>query len=155
MAKYEIMLVVDGTLEENNAKISVQELESLINTSDNFKLQELGLKTMAYTINKKNKGWYLQYNFETNNPSIIGEFRRLALINKNVLRHLIINLEKDYGYRATQNEKKIKRSKTKLEKYNERSVRLKAEKEAREKAQVELSEMTGVETTIKKESKNE
>jgi ribosomal protein S6 len=56
MAKYEIMLVVDGTLEENNAKISVQELESLINTSDNFKLQELGLKTMAYTINKKNKG---------------------------------------------------------------------------------------------------
>jgi small subunit ribosomal protein S6 len=72
-----------------------------------------------------------------------------------VLRHLIINLEKDYGYRATQNEKKIKRSKTKLEKYNERSVRLKAEKEAREKAQVELSEMTGVETTIKKESKNE
>jgi small subunit ribosomal protein S6 len=156
MAKYEIILVVDGTLEENNAKVSIQELESLINTSPNFKITELGLKTMAFAINKKNKGWYLQYNFENTDPNIIKEFRRLALINKNVLRHLIINLEKEYGYRSTQNQKKINRSKIQLEKYNERVTRLRAEREAREKAQAELSEMiTPAVVQNKKEKENE
>jgi small subunit ribosomal protein S6 len=55
MAKYEIMLVVDGTLEETAAKDNVSELIKLIDKSKDFKVTELGLKTMAYEIRKMNK----------------------------------------------------------------------------------------------------
>jgi small subunit ribosomal protein S6 len=97
MAKYEIMLVVDGTLDAATAQSSIKELINLINKTTDYKETDLGLKTLAYKINKLDKGYYFQYNFETETPSIIAEFRRLALINKSVLRHLIINQQKDYG----------------------------------------------------------
>ncbi|MDR2823464.1 MAG: 30S ribosomal protein S6, partial [Mycoplasmataceae bacterium] len=135
MAKYEIMLVVDGTLEETAAKDNVSELIKLIDKSKDFKVTELGLKTMAYEIRKMNKAWYFLYNFESDVPPIIAEFRRLALINKSVLRHLIINLEKDYGYRAINNPKKVKKSQEKRKHFDERQIRIKAERELKEKAQ--------------------
>jgi small subunit ribosomal protein S6 len=96
---------------------------------------------MAYQINGQSKAWYLQYNFDCEIPANIAEFRRLALINKAVLRHLIINLEKDYGYRAINNPKKVKVSETKAKKFKERQARFKLEREAKEKAQSELAEI--------------
>jgi small subunit ribosomal protein S6 len=72
----------------------------------------------------------------------------LALINKSVLRHLIINLEKDYGHRAINNPKKVKVSEVKAKKFKERMARIKSERDAREKAQSELAE-------IKKEANRE
>jgi small subunit ribosomal protein S6 len=96
---------------------------------------------MAYQINNQSKAWYFQYNFESTVPKNIAEFSRLALINKAVLRHLIINLEKDYGYRATNNPKKIKISEIKAKKFKERQARIKLERDAREKAQAEFLEM--------------
>jgi small subunit ribosomal protein S6 len=58
-----------------------------------------------------------------------------------VLRHLIINLEKDYGYRAINNPKKVKISEIKMKKFKEKQARIRTEREAREKAQTELAEM--------------
>jgi small subunit ribosomal protein S6 len=57
------------------------------------------------------------------------------------LRHLIINLEKDYGYRAINNPKKVKVSENKAKKFKERQIRAKAEREAKEKAQSELMDI--------------
>lgn len=129
MAKYEIMLVINGKLNEADANKAAGELKALISTNDTKNLKETpyGLKTMAYSINKTNQGFYYQYNFETEIPAVVNEFRRLALINKNVLRHLIINLEKDYGYRAINNPKKVKKSAKKLVIYTEKKKRLEAE----------------------------
>ncbi|MDR1991477.1 MAG: 30S ribosomal protein S6 [Mycoplasmataceae bacterium] len=141
MPKYEIMLLVDGSLDKKNASSSISDLVKTINKSENFKLTELGLKDMAYIINGQNKAWYFQYNFETNIPNDIAEFRRLALINKSVLRHLIINLEKDYGHRAINNAKKVKISKMKAERFKEKQAKMKAEHEAYEKAHLELDEI--------------
>lgn len=108
MAKYEIMLVVRGDLEENAADATCNELMSSLGT--NVDLTKHGVKEMAYAIKKINRGYYYQMNFELASPEGINEFRRLARINKNVLRQLIINLEKDYGYKATVNAKKVARN---------------------------------------------
>lgn len=148
MAKYEIMLLVDGALDEKSAKTSIKELLDIIEKNDKFEFTNLGLKDMAYAIRSQNKSWYFQYNFESNIPTQIAEFRRLALINKSVLRHLIINLEKDYGHRAINNPKKVKVSEVKAKKFKERMARIKSERDAREKAQSELAE-------IKKEANRE
>lgn len=108
MAKYEIMLIVRGDLEEAQADATCNELVLTLGTK--VELTKHGIKEMAYAIKKLNRGYYYQMNFELEGSEGINEFRRLAGINKSVLRQLIINLEKDYGYKATVNAKKIARN---------------------------------------------
>lgn len=110
MAKYEVMLVIKGDIDEKSSKNTLNELVKILKVSD-IKITELGLKELAYEIKKQTKGWYYQLNFESNNQEAMNEFRRLSRINKNLLRQLIINLEKDYGYKASINPKKIEKNK--------------------------------------------
>jgi ribosomal protein S6 len=55
MAKYEIMLLVDGALDEKSAKTSIKELLDIIEKNDKFEFTNLGLKDMAYAIRSQNK----------------------------------------------------------------------------------------------------
>ena len=116
MAKYEIMLVVRGDLEEDAANAVCEELVATLG-AQNVNTTKHGLKEMAYQIKKLDRGYYYQINFESENVEGLNEFRRLARINKNVLRQLIINLEKDYGYRATVNAKKVARNEKRAQIY--------------------------------------
>ena len=43
---------------------------------------------------KYKSGYYFLYNIEAKNDKAVKEFDRVALINENVIRHLIINLDK-------------------------------------------------------------
>lgn len=128
MAKYEIMLIVRGDLEESAASKIANELKNSLKEK-NIKEINYGLKDMAYEIKKIKKGYYFQYNFEAEESAGINEFRRLCGINKNVLRHLIINIEKDYGYRATINPKKVSKSEFKKVQY------VKFQEEAKKRAE--------------------
>lgn len=116
MAKYEIMLVVRGDLEEAVANGVCDELVASLG-AQNVNITKHGVKEMAYQIKKLDRGYYYQINFESENVEGLNEFRRLARINKNVLRQLIINLEKDYGYRATVNAKKVARNEKRAQIY--------------------------------------
>jgi ribosomal protein S6 len=53
MAKYEIDLLVNGSLDESAAKGTIKEFVSLIENQKNFKVDELGNKTLAYKIDKQ------------------------------------------------------------------------------------------------------
>lgn len=130
MAKYEIMLVVRGDIDEEQANKVYSELSKEL-AVDNIQLTKHGLKELAYPIQKNNRGYYFQLNFDSSNTNGINEFRRLARINKNVLRHLIINLEKDYGYKATINEKKIKSNQKRAEIYAKVQEEIKRRNEER------------------------
>ncbi len=130
MAKYEIMLIVSGSLEEKAAdKVADEILSSLKKTK--VETTKYGNKQLAYVIKKDTHGYYYQYNFETDEVPLINEFRRLCLINKNVLRHLIINCEKDYGYRASINEKKVKAAENQAKIYQEKKAQFEKAREAR------------------------
>ncbi len=130
MAKYEIMLIVSGSLEEKAAdKVADEILSSLKKTK--VETTKYGSKQLAYVIKKDTHGYYYQYNFETDEVPLINEFRRLCLINKNVLRHLIINCEKDYGYRASINEKKVKAAENQARIYQEKKAQFEKAREAR------------------------
>ena len=136
MAKYEVMLVVSGELEETKADKVCNELASIISTKD-LKLNKLGLKDLAYEIKKNKKGYYYQLNFTSNDSNSIKEFNRLSRINKQVLRNLVINLEKDYGYKATINPKKIARNQKKAVIYSKVQEELKKKMEERQQQLVE------------------
>ncbi len=96
MNKYEIMFIIQPSLEADNLKKVVQELEKVLtNNKATITLsKELGQKELAYEIKGYKSGYYFLYNIESSDDAAVQEFDRIALINENVIRHLILNLDK-------------------------------------------------------------
>ncbi|MDC4162980.1 30S ribosomal protein S6 [Mycoplasma bradburyae] len=117
MAKYEIMLLVSGKLNQTQAQAVNNELKSVFGDIE-IKEEYLGQKTLEYPINKEVTAHY--YNlFLNSDAQKVHEYKRVSSIRTDVLRTLIINTEKDFGYRATQNEKKVAIAKQKQARYEE------------------------------------
>lgn len=156
MTNYEIMLVVDGTLSTADADKVSNECQKILKGVKDLKETKMGLTKMAYKIGKCSQAYYYVLNFACENPAVIKEFNRLTLINKAVLRHLIINLEHDYGYRAIHNAKKVERSKKKAAIFAERQKKLEeliAAKKAAAALEAKVQEEQKEEEPAKKEPK--
>ena len=96
MKNYEIMFIVRPDMEEEAVKKTVKSFEKIL-TDHKAKItlsKELGQKEFAYEIKKFKSGYYFLYNIEAKNDSAIREFDRVARLDENVIRHLIINLDK-------------------------------------------------------------
>ncbi|NLA34004.1 MAG: 30S ribosomal protein S6 [Tenericutes bacterium] len=95
MTKYEIMFIVNPNLETQEIKGIAEDMKKTLedNQASIKEEKEMGQKELAYTINKHNTGYYFLYLIESENSNAINEFNRLALINENILRHLIIKVE--------------------------------------------------------------
>lgn len=95
MNKYEIMFIVKSDLEEEARKNAVKTLEkTLTNNNATITLsKELGQKEFAYEIKKMKSGYYYLYNIETTTDAAIKEFDRVAGIDENIIRHLILKIE--------------------------------------------------------------
>jgi len=96
MRKYEIMFIVRPDLEENAVKETVKKLEKVL--TDNKAVitlsKELGQKEFAYEIRGFKSGFYYLYNIDSTQESAIKEFNRIATIDENVVRYLVLNIEK-------------------------------------------------------------
>ena len=92
MKKYEIMFIVQPNLESEVLKKTVSDLEKIFtNNKATITLsKELGQKELAYEIKKYKSGYYYLYNIEAENDKAIKEFDRIARINENVIRHMIV-----------------------------------------------------------------
>ena len=96
MKNYEIMFIVRPDVDEATVKSTVKSLEKIL-TDHKAKItlsKELGQKEFAYEIKKFKSGYYFLYNIEANDDAAIKEFDRVARLDENVVRHLIINLDK-------------------------------------------------------------
>ncbi|HHU54396.1 MAG TPA: 30S ribosomal protein S6 [Mollicutes bacterium] len=95
MKNYEIMFIVRPTLGEEEIKEVVKNFENILVTNGgkitNFK--EYGKRDLAYEINNFKSGYYFLFNVETKNSKAVDEFNRLSLISKEIIRHLITNIE--------------------------------------------------------------
>ncbi len=96
MRKYEIMFIVKPDLEEKAVKDTVKKLEKAL--TDNKAVitlsKELGQKEFAYEIKGFKSGFYYLYNIDSNNDAAVKEFDRLASLDENIVRHLVLNIEK-------------------------------------------------------------
>ena len=96
MKTYEIMFIVRTDVEESVVKNTVKALEKTL-TDNKAKItlsKELGQRELAYEIKKQKSGYYYLYNIEAKDDKAIKELDRVARINENVIRHLILNIEK-------------------------------------------------------------
>ena len=96
MRKYEIMFIVKPDLDEKVIKDTVKKLEKTL--TDNKAVitlsKELGQKEFAYEIKGFKSGFYYLYNIDSTSDNAIKEFGRIASIDENIIRHLVINIEK-------------------------------------------------------------
>lgn len=95
MNKYEIMFIVNPTLDEATIKKVAEDMKNIIVNAKGeiTEEQEMGQRDLAYEINKHKKGYYFFYAVNAK-PEVIKEFNRLANVNENVIRHLIVKVEK-------------------------------------------------------------
>lgn len=96
MRKYEIMFIVKSDTTEEERKEIVSNLENAFtkNKATITLSKELGQRELAYEIKKCKSGFYYLYNIESNDDAAVKEFKRLAKIEENVIRDLVLNLDK-------------------------------------------------------------
>ena len=95
MKKYEIMFIVKPTLSEDEIKKTIKNFGKIL-TDNGAKIvseKDMGQRELAYEIKKLKSGHYYLYSIEAKDDKAINEFDRLALISKDIIRHLITKEE--------------------------------------------------------------
>lgn len=88
------MYILKANLEEEARQQVIDGLHSIITSNEGTidNVDEWGIKDLAYEIENETKGYYMVVTVSANNLGV-SEFDRLARINTNVVRHMIIKLE--------------------------------------------------------------
>ena len=95
MKNYEIMFIVKTTIGEDEVKSVSKKFQDVLKKdgAKKIEVEELGQKELAYEIKDCKTGFYFVITCEADDKTV-KEFDRLAAIDSNILRHLIINKEK-------------------------------------------------------------
>ncbi|CCY46227.1 30S ribosomal protein S6 [Firmicutes bacterium CAG:822] len=95
MRNYEIMFIVRPTLGEDEVKKVVKDFSDIItkNGGKVTKEENMGQRELAYEIKDFKSGYYFVFEVEAKDNKAIKEFDRLALINNDIVRHLITKVE--------------------------------------------------------------
>lgn len=94
MRKYELMYIINSSLDDEARQATIETLQDIITSNGGTieSVDDWGMRSFAYEINDMLKGYYQVLKFEGDN-TVVSEFDRLARINANVVRHMILNLE--------------------------------------------------------------
>ena len=93
MNKYESIVIVNPSLEENMIKDLTKKFEDLINSLGKVEdVTVMGKKRLAYEINKQREGHYVLYTFEAE-PNSIVELERNYRITDGVMKFITVRKE--------------------------------------------------------------
>ena len=139
MRHYEFLFILKPTLSEEELKNRVASVNEVItkNGGEIAKCDEMGIKTLAYEIQKNARGYYAVTYFKAP-PSSIKEIERLARINEDLMKFLTVKFDS----------KKDLVQWEKLSKVKEERVEPKVEKVEAVEAKTEPKEEVAVETAV-------
>ena len=91
MKKYGVMYVSRPDLDEDAKKALVEEINNVFVNKDSAveKVDEWGLRDLAYEIKGCTKGYYVVLNVNAT-PEAIDEFTRVANIKENIIRYIAV-----------------------------------------------------------------
>ena len=94
MNKYESVVIINPSLEEQGIKEVITKFTDLINNNDGKveNVEEMGRRKLAYEIKKHAEGYYVVYTFEAN-PEFIKELERIYRITDSVMKFITIRKE--------------------------------------------------------------
>ncbi len=95
MKNYEIMFIIRPTLSEDEVKKVSKDFSNIITNNGGkvTKEENMGQRELAYEIKDFKSGYYFVFEVEAKDDKAIKEFDRLALINNDIVRHLITKVE--------------------------------------------------------------
>ena len=96
MRKYEIMFIARPTLSVEEKKSVITKFSKILtdNKATIINEKDMGQRELAYEIKDFKSGYYFVFEVEAKDDKAIKEFDRLALINNDIVRHLITKIEK-------------------------------------------------------------
>ncbi len=90
MNKYESVVIINPSVEEQAIKALIAKFTDLINSDGRLeKVEELGKKKLAYEIRKNSEGYYVVLNFEAN-PNLVAELERVYRITDEVIKFIVV-----------------------------------------------------------------
>lgn len=91
MKRYEIMYIIRPNLEDGVRNTQIEELNGILNKfeSQDLKVNEWGIKDLAYEIADCKKGYYVVLDVLTTTEAI-NELTRVMKIRENIIRHIVI-----------------------------------------------------------------
>ncbi len=91
MTNYEVMFVIDPTLEDEKKDAAVESVKAIIETEGEVgNVDVWGMRKLAYPIQKKSEGYYVVVEFKAQ-PTLPKELDRRLKISDSIMRHLIVN----------------------------------------------------------------
>lgn len=91
MTNYEVMFIMNPALEEATKEATIEAVNGIIAADGEVgEVQVMGMRKLAYPIEKKEEGYYVVVEFK-GNPTLPKELDRRLRISDNVMRHMIIN----------------------------------------------------------------
>lgn len=97
MRTYEIMYIVRPNIEEDSKKALVERFNGILASEGSEVLEEKdwGKRRLAYEINDFKEGFYNIVRIKTDNNKSTDEFQRLAKINDDIIRYIVIREDQD------------------------------------------------------------
>lgn len=94
MRHYELMMILDPTLEERSVQPSLEEFLQVITAGGGSidKIDYWGKRRLAYEINKKSEGYYAVIDM-TATPELAAELDRQLGLNESVMRTKLMRPE--------------------------------------------------------------
>ena len=92
---YETTFIVNASLDDTQIEPVIGQVQQLLtnNGGEIEAIQRLGRKRMAYSVRKKNNGFYVNIQFKANG-ALIAQLERHYALEENILRYLTIQLDK-------------------------------------------------------------
>ena len=98
MRQYELYLVIDAGVEEDDANAIIERMTQLISAGDGetkgevLKVEPRGSRRLAYPIKKKQESRDIILSFQTP-PQALPEMERVLKLDEQVLRYLIVRTD--------------------------------------------------------------
>lgn len=91
MTNYELMVILDSTLDEEKTNAALEKIKTFISEAGELgDVDVWGSRDLAYPINKQTKGYYAVIEFKAE-PDVPKELNRRLRISDDVIRHIIVN----------------------------------------------------------------
>ncbi len=93
MNKYESVIIINPSIDEEAVKAVSQKYVDLINNDGKVeKIENLGKKKLAYDVKKNKEGYYVVINFESK-PELIAELERNYRIEDQIIKFITVKAE--------------------------------------------------------------
>ncbi|MCB0638029.1 MAG: 30S ribosomal protein S6 [Lewinella sp.] len=129
MRDYEVTFIVDPVLSGEEIKATAQAYNDLLKQAECeiVHVDEMGLRTLAYPINRRNSGVYYCIEFKADEQTLIDDLELAFRRDERIMRFLTVKLDK-FGVKYNEDKRngliaKAKRPKSKERKGRERDDR--------------------------------